>query len=178
MGFNAFLAAKENMITEAEAHRIYKLISDMELSLWHPIMDDYDVCWASQVKMTQKRGGNLCAPVPKGRIGACGYINDVDRPRMERELQEYKAIVNCSAFPRNGLGIEPHCADVGLEHPGTTGIAKPLQSAEEDASSGDEAPKKTWAERMEALLSEMGGSKSGDLMSKKVDEIKQWCQNP
>jgi len=178
MGFNAFLAAKENFITEAEAHRIYQLISDLELSLWHPIMDDYDVCWASQVKMTQKRGGNLCAPVPKGRIGACGYINDVDRPRMEKDLQEYKTIVNCSAFPRNGLGIEAHCADVGLEHPGTTGIAKPLQSGEEDASSGDEAPTGTWAERMQALLAEMGAAKSSDLMTKKVDEIKQWCESP
>ena len=69
MGFGAYLAAKENFITKAEAQRIYKLISDLELSLWHPILDDYDVVWASQEKMTQQRGGNLCAPVPKGQIG-------------------------------------------------------------------------------------------------------------
>merc|ERR1712013_838748 len=120
MGFNAFLAAKENFITEAEAHRIYKLISDMELSLWHPIMDDYDVCWASQVKMTQKRGGNLCAPVPKGRIGACGYIADISREEMESTLKEYKEV--CKTYPRAGVGLEVHCEEVGLEHPSTTGV--------------------------------------------------------
>jgi len=183
MGFNAFLAAKENFITEAEAQRIYRLISDLELSLWHPIMDDSDVVWASQMKMTQKRGGNICAPVPKGRIGGCGYINDVDRPRLERELQEYKSIVTSSAFPRNGIGLEPHCADVGLEHPGTTGIANNVKSADEDSSSVDEpevspASSKlevgTWSERMEEMLSEVGGSKSSDSMVKRVAEIQKW----
>ena len=72
--------------------------------------------------MTQKRGGKLCAPVPQGQIGATGYINDVDRGRLETELREYKSIVDCSAFPRNGAGIDPHGADVGLEHPGTADV--------------------------------------------------------
>jgi len=182
MGFGAFLAAKENFITEAEAQRIYRLISDLELSLWHPILDDYDVVWASQEKMTQKRGGNLCAPVPKGQIGACGYINDVDRERLERELKEYKTVVNCSAFPRNGAGIDPHCADVGLEHPGTTGVAKNKQMGiEEDSDEAVEpAPVSsklelgTWSERMEEMLSEVGDSKNSDSMRKRVGEIKQW----
>jgi len=184
MGFGAYLAAKENFITEAEAQRIYRLISDLELSLWHPILDDYDVVWASQEKMTQKRGGNLCAPVPKGQIGACGYINDVDRERLERELKEYKTIVNCSAFPRNGAGIDPHCADVGLEHPGTTGVAKNLQMGE-DSGSADEAAVEpaavstklelgTWSERMEEMLSEVGDSKNSDSMRTRVGEIKRW----
>merc|ERR1711865_967745 len=180
MGFGAYLAAKEYFITEAEAQRIYRLISDLELSLWHPILDDYDVVWASQEKMTQKRGGNLCAPVPKGQIGACGYINDVDRERLERELKEYKTVVNCSAFPRNGAGIDPHCADVGLEHPGTTGVAKNKQMGiEEDSDDAVEpAPVSsklelgTWSERMEEMLSEVGDSKNSDSMRKRVGEIK------
>jgi len=185
MGFGAYLAAKENFITEAEAQRIYKLISDLELSLWHPILDDYDVVWASQEKMTQKRGGNLCAPVPKGQIGATGYINDVDRERLERELKEYKSIVNCSAFPRNGAGIDPHCADVGLEHPGTTGVAKAKQLGGDDSSSVDDeaadaAPVSaklelgTWSERMEEMLSEVGGAKNTETVCKRVGEIKKW----
>merc|ERR1711865_813411 len=180
MGFGAYLAAKENFITQAEAQRIYRLISDLELSLWHPILDDYDVVWASQEKMTQKRGGNLCAPVPKGQIGSCGYINDVDRDRLERELKEYKTVVNCSAFPRNGAGIDPHCADVGLEHPGTTGVAKNKQMGiEEDSDEAVEpAPVSsklelgTWSERMEEMLSEVGDSKNSDSMRKRVGEIK------
>ena len=72
--------------------------------------------------MTQKRGGNLCAPVPQGQIGATCYINDVDRGMLEMELREYKSNVDCSVFPRNGAGIDPHCADVGLEHPRTADV--------------------------------------------------------
>jgi len=186
MGFGAFLAAKNGFITEAEAQRIYRLISDLELSLWHPILDDYDVVWASQMKMTQKRGGNLCAPVPKGQIGACGYINDVDREMLERDLAEYKSIVNCSAFPRNGAGIDPHCADVGLEHPGTTGVAKAKQMSGEDSSSVDDddeaevAPVSaklelgTWSERMQEMLSQVGESKNSETVCKRVDEVKRW----
>jgi len=186
MGFGAFLAAKEGFITEVEAQRIYRLISNLELSLWHDILDDIDVVWASQMKMTQKRGGNLCAPVPKGSIGACGYINDVSCARLEMELAEYKAKVHCAEFPRNGRGIEPHCADVGLEHPGTTGVAKQKQDAGDFDSSSDHdesaeassVPSKlelgTWSERMDEMLSHVKDSKSSDSMNKRVDEIKHW----
>jgi len=152
MGFGAFLAMKEGFIEEAEAQRIYRLISDLELSLWHPILDDYDVVWESQMKMTQKRGGNLCAPVPKGNIGACGYVNDVPRSRLEAELAAYKAAVNCSAFPRNGMGIDPHCADVGLEHPGTTGVAakkaEGASDSDEDANTSMEEINRMWGVMM------------------------------
>jgi len=139
MGFGAHLAFREGFITEGESRRIMKLISDLELSLWHPILDDTDVVWASQEKMVQKRGGNLCAPVPKGQIGVCGYINDVSRERLEKTMAEYKTV--CQDFPRAGVGIDPHCHDVGLEHPGTTGVCKKKEeSAAEAAAQGASAP--------------------------------------
>lgn len=115
----------------------------------------------------------MCAPVPKGVIGACGYINDVSRERLEAELKEYKSIVNTPTFPRNGVGIDPHCADVGLEHPGTTGVCKKQQIAENDGApvaDGSSVQSKlelgTWSERMEEMLTQVG--------DKKVDEIKRW----
>merc|ERR1712193_551226 len=76
MGYGAFLAMTNGFINKEQQKRIHKLISDMELSLWHDIMDNHDLVAAANKKVVEKRGGNLCAPVPK-QLGKCGYINDL-----------------------------------------------------------------------------------------------------
>merc|ERR1719213_281502 len=114
MGFGAYLAHLEGFVSEKEMNRIHKVISDCELSLWHPIMDDHDMVWKSHLAMIEKRGGNLCAPVPKP-LGQCGYINDLTREGLDKTMDEYKVIA--SKYPRNGMGVDPHCTDVGLEDP-------------------------------------------------------------
>merc|ERR1719464_2683639 len=114
MGLGAYLAFKEGFISEHEMQRIHKLISDCELTLYHPVMDDSKKVWKAHLAMVEKRGGNLCAPVPKP-LGRCGYINDISKEQLELRLKEYKAL--CTTYPRNGLGVEPHCTDVGLEDP-------------------------------------------------------------
>merc|ERR1739844_301866 len=114
MGFGAYLAHKEGFIPEVEMKRIHKLISDCELTLYHPVMDDSKKVWKAHLAMVEKRGGNLCAPVPKP-LGRCGYINDISKEQLELRLKEYKAL--CATYPRNGLGVDPHCTDVGLEDP-------------------------------------------------------------
>merc|ERR1711997_1090264 len=121
MGFGAYLSHSKGWINNAEFQRILNLISSMELSLWHPIMDDVDMIWSSQVKMIQKRGGHLCAPIPRNAIGQCGYFNDMPYELLKTSLSQYKQI--CQDFPRNGLGVEMHCADVGLEDPSITAKA-------------------------------------------------------
>merc|ERR1712190_79786 len=74
-----------------------------------------------------KRGGNLCAPVPKP-LGKCGYINDITREQLDKALVDYKQL--CAAYPRKGLGVEPHCTEVGLEDP---------QSKKENPMKSDES---------------------------------------
>ncbi len=111
----------EGWISDEEFLRILNLISSMELSLWHPIMDDVDMIWSSQVKMIQKRGGHLCAPIPRDGIGKCGYLNDMPYDRLKTSLAQYKQI--CQDFPRQGFGVEVHCADVGLGDPSVTAKA-------------------------------------------------------
>jgi len=69
-------------------------------------------------KVKAKRGGNLCAPVPKRDIGECGYINDLKDDDIPTTLQEYKEIV--SKYNRGGNGIDMHCSDVGLDDPSVT----------------------------------------------------------
>ncbi|XP_063723327.1 uncharacterized protein LOC134851255 [Symsagittifera roscoffensis] len=136
MGFGAFLARYHDecqemdgehrpWISDSDLMRILNLISDLELTLYHPIMDKVDIIWASQLKMTAKRGGNLAAPVPKGEIGKCGYITTVDEECLHRSLQAYKEFItgvdqnNKPRFVRNGFGVEMHCHDVGLQDPST-----------------------------------------------------------
>ena len=121
MGFGAYLSYRLSWINEEQFHRIMRLISSFGLSLWHDIMHKSETLWSSQVKIIQKRGGNLAAPLPKGEIGQCGYLNSLTRQELDSAIAEYKEI--CAEYPRKGLGIEPHCSDVGLEDPSTVAQA-------------------------------------------------------
>ena len=118
MGFGAYLSCRLQWITQAEFHRILKLMNGYGLSLWHDILDQHETMWKSQQTVTQKRGQNLVAPLPKGRIGECGYLNELSKADLFSALDEYKAV--CAGYPRAGRGIEPLCSDVGLEDPSTT----------------------------------------------------------
>lgn len=131
MGFGAYLSHRLNWISEAECHRIMKLISSFGLSLWHDVLNKKETLWASQQKIFQKRGQNLVAPLPKGKIGQCAYLNDLSQAELFQAIDEYKQI--CSRYPRGGWGIEPHCHDVGLEDPSTVGqpLSAPLLSKKE-----------------------------------------------
>merc|ERR1719253_2264569 len=93
----------EGMIDNVEMHRVLKVISDCQLCLWHPVMEDDASVWKSQVAMIEKRGGNLAAPVPMP-LGESGYINELSEDMLKQRLQEYKEI--CMSYPRQGAGID------------------------------------------------------------------------
>ena len=117
MGFGAYLSYSHNWISAEEMHRILSLISSFGLSLWHDVLLNEKTVWAAQEKIVQKRGGNLAAPLPKGEIGKCGYLNSLTRKELSQAIAEYQNI--CADYPRQGLGIDPLCSDVGLEDPST-----------------------------------------------------------
>jgi 3-dehydroquinate synthase len=118
MGFGAYLSFRNGWIDRSRLDRILALIAGYGLSLRHEIVDDEHVMWESHRKIVQKRGGNLVAPLPKDRIGRCGYLNELSHSDLFSALREYRSI--CEAYPRGGRGIDPLCSDVGLEHPATT----------------------------------------------------------
>ena len=126
MGFGAFLSFREGWIDRRTFDRILSLMSAYGLSLWHDILSDERVIWESHRKIIQKRGGNLVAPIPKGGIGRCGYLNELSRSALFTALHDYRSI--CATYPRDGLGIDSFCSDVGLEHPSTT-MAQQLNSS-------------------------------------------------
>merc|ERR1712190_185524 len=74
-------------------------------------------------KIIAKRGGLLCAPVPRGEIGNCGYIQELTFQQVDTSIQEYKAL--CESLPRGGLGVDAHCRDVGLEDSSKVDYCKP-----------------------------------------------------
>jgi len=124
MGFGAYLSRLSGWITEDEMHRILKLMDGYGLSLWHDILRDKTRLWKSQQTVIQKRGGNLVAPLPKGAIGQCGYLNVLDEGQLHAALDAYEAI--CRTYPRQGRGIDPLCIDVGLEDPASTQTSRPV----------------------------------------------------
>lgn len=126
MGLGAYLSHRAGWIDNAAFRRILNLISEYGLSLWHDILTNERVMRDSHRKIVQKRGGNLVAPVPRGGIGACGYLNEITEAELLVAVGEYRAI--CATFPREGRGIDPLCSDVGLEDPSTVTSAR-LQHA-------------------------------------------------
>ncbi|MGB5967141.1 MAG: sedoheptulose 7-phosphate cyclase [Spirulinaceae cyanobacterium] len=121
MGFGAYLSYRLNWITKEDFHRIMSLISSFGLSLWHDILLKKETLWFSQEKIVQKRGGNLAIPLPKGEIGQCAYLNSLTREELYEAIAAYQKI--CTDYPRQGLGIDPLCSDVGLEDPSTVAQA-------------------------------------------------------
>ncbi|MEL6605896.1 MAG: sedoheptulose 7-phosphate cyclase [Cyanobacteria bacterium J06614_10] len=121
MGFGAYLSYRMGWLPEADFKRILNLISGFGLSLWHDILHKKETLWSSQQKIFQKRGQNLVAPLPKGKIGQCAYLNALSQEDLYAAIDEYQLI--CAAYPRQGLGIDPHCHDVGLENPATVGLS-------------------------------------------------------
>jgi len=113
MGLGAYVSYRLQWISEPAFHRILRLMDGYGLSLWHDILDRKETIWKSQQTVIQKRGQNLVAPLPKGAIGQCGYLNELSKADLFSAIDEYKSI--CASYPRQGYGIDAHCRDVGLE---------------------------------------------------------------
>lgn len=120
MGWGAFLSHKMGWIDQADMTRIHDLIQTFGLSLWHGVLEDRNLMWASQLKMTEKRGGHLAAPLPMQTIGECGYLDKLSERDLSFLMQEYRR--HCQSRPGDGIGVDPHCHDVGLEDPSTVGV--------------------------------------------------------
>lgn len=113
MGLGAMISLRQGWIDAEACGRIHRLIMKFDLSLWHEILDDHETIYVAQQKMTEKRGGNLAAPLPKHAIGQCGYLQAVNRRDLSETIADYKQL--CRSYPSGGRGIEPLCSDVGLE---------------------------------------------------------------
>ena len=124
MGLGAMMSFDAGWITRAEMDRIHALISGYGLSLWDDVLLDEAVMVEAHRKMIAKRGGNLVAPLPKGAIGQCGYLDTLTERDLPAAVERYREI--CAAYPRGGVGVEPLCEDVGLEAASAATASGPL----------------------------------------------------
>ncbi len=114
MTFGATLSHKLGWLSAEDRDRIINLCRSLGLSVYHPILEDFDLMMEGQKNMRRKRGdGGLWAPLPKGTIGACDYAQDVSIELLKEAVAEHKAV--CSKFPDGGAGQEMYLKDLGLE---------------------------------------------------------------
>ncbi|MGB7418445.1 MAG: sedoheptulose 7-phosphate cyclase [Erythrobacter sp.] len=117
MGLGAHLSYRAGWISENERTRILDLMHAYGLALWHDVLLDEELMREAHGKIVQKRGGNLVAPVPRGRIGECGYLDGLVAEDVLAAIGEYREV--CEGYDGNGRGVDPLCEDVGLEDPAT-----------------------------------------------------------
>ena len=70
MGFGAYLSFCEGWTTRGELDRILSLLSNLELSLWHPIMEDVDRLYSAQEKELRSVGVILQPLFPRELVNA------------------------------------------------------------------------------------------------------------
>ncbi|MEM9943903.1 MAG: sedoheptulose 7-phosphate cyclase, partial [Planctomycetota bacterium] len=119
MGLGAFLSEKMGWIEQDQMNRIHRLIQSFGLSLWNDHLSNHDLIWQAQVKMVEKRGGQLVAPLPINQVGQCGYLPSLNQANLINTLKDYQRY--CRSTQNKGLGVEPLCSDVGLESAGIVG---------------------------------------------------------
>ena len=124
MGLGAFLSNRLGWLDDGSTERVLALLSRFGLALWHDVLDDHDLLRDAQARMVQKRGGHLAAPLPRGRIGACDYLDVLPDRDLRATVAGYRDHV--ATMPRGGRGIEPLCVDVGLEDPSTVAGDPPV----------------------------------------------------
>ncbi|MEM9460386.1 MAG: sedoheptulose 7-phosphate cyclase [Myxococcota bacterium] len=112
MALGATLAELRGWIEPDDRSAIHQLISSCELAVDHPILDEHELIMKAQTKMIEKRGGRLWAPLPRGRIGACDYADDVSSDELRQAIDRHHAL--CRELPRQGAGIEMYLADLDL----------------------------------------------------------------
>lgn len=112
MAFGATMSHLLGWCSEAERDRIIDLLRNLELAVFHSIIEDEELMYSGQINMRKKRGnGGLWAPLPKG-IGACDYAEEVEQELLVKTIHEHKAI--CSKFANKGAGKEMFLKDLGL----------------------------------------------------------------
>ena len=112
MAFGATLSHIVGWCTEQERDRIIALLRKLELSVFHPIIEDTKIMISGQDNMRKKRGmGGFWAPLPKG-IGNVDFLKEVEEDLLIQTIQAHKAI--CSKFKNHGAGKEMYLKDLGL----------------------------------------------------------------
>jgi len=112
MAFGATMSHLLGWCNEQERDRIHALLRNLELSVYHDVLEDKKVMVTGQLNMRRKRGmGGLWAPLPKG-IGNVDFAQEVEEDFLMKTVKAHKEI--CSKFENHGHGKEMYLKDLGL----------------------------------------------------------------
>ena len=102
MGYGAYLSWLNDWISEEDCYAVFQMCESIDLALYHTILENATCMWTAQTKMMQKRGGHLCAPLPKERIGGVGYLEQLSKKELLLSLRDYRKKV--LTLPKQGRG--------------------------------------------------------------------------
>ncbi|MFB8302286.1 iron-containing alcohol dehydrogenase [Kitasatospora purpeofusca] len=103
MALSTTLAELVGWLPAADRERIHALNRRLGLAVYDPVLERSDIILAGQEAMRSKRGGRaLWAPVPRGRIGAVGYLEDVPAELLAEAVELNR--VRAAALPDGGRG--------------------------------------------------------------------------
>jgi len=112
MAFGATMSHICGWCTMEERDRIIALLRNLELSVFHPIIEDIKLMVSGQENMRRKRGmGGFWAPLPRG-IGDTDFLKEVEEELLVKSVTAHKEI--CMEFPNQGHGKEMYLKDLGL----------------------------------------------------------------
>ncbi|MDJ0662701.1 MAG: sedoheptulose 7-phosphate cyclase [Crocosphaera sp.] len=112
MAFGATLATEMGWLSPDDRDRIINLCTSIDLSVYHPILEDMDIMLEGQKNMRRKRGeGGLWAPLPTA-IGECDYAQEVSSGLLQQAVNKHQTL--CVSLPSGGEGKEMYLSDLGL----------------------------------------------------------------
>jgi len=85
IAISAQIAMKRNLLSDAEADRIFNLIATLGIMMDTTILDPV-LLWHSLQERTYHRNGEQRVPLPLG-IGRCSFVNDVNADEIESAVK-------------------------------------------------------------------------------------------
>lgn len=110
MALTATLATLVGWLDEDGRDALVAVCRDLGLAVHHPVIEDLALMKVAQDTMRRKRGGSaLWAVVPRGGLGKCDYLDDVEDALLAEAVDRHRA--RCDRFPDGGSGLGMYLRD-------------------------------------------------------------------
>ncbi|WP_199443768.1 3-dehydroquinate synthase family protein [Umezawaea beigongshangensis] len=110
MAFTATLATLVGWLDTDGRDALLAVCRDLGLAVHHPVIEDLELMKVAQETVRRKRGGTaLWAVVPRGDLGSCDYLAEVDDALLAEAVSRHRA--RCGAFLDGGGGSGMYLRD-------------------------------------------------------------------
>lgn len=110
MAFTATLATLVGWLDDDGRDALVALCRDLGLAVHHPVIEDLELMRVAQETVRRKRGGAaLWAVAPRGGLGKCDYLADVEESLLAEAVDRHRA--RCGGFPDGGGGLGMYLRD-------------------------------------------------------------------